>query len=144
MTSVRSVLATKGGDTVKVDPAVPVRQALELMRDHNVGSVLVCEGGRLVGLFAERNLARCVARSGASCVDGTVGDLMEEAVLYVSPESTIDECMALMTEHRTRHLPVLDADDQVVGIVSIGDVVKELIADKTFVIEQLERYIAGR
>lgn len=143
MTSVRSVLATKGGDTVKVDPAVPVRQALELMRDHNVGSVLVCEGGRLVGLFAERNLARCVAHSGASCIERTVGDLMEEAVLYVSPEATIDECMALMTEHRTRHLPVLDAD-QVVGIVSIGDIVKEVIADKTFVIEQLERYIAGR
>ncbi len=68
---------------------------------------------------------------------------MEEAVLYVSPDTTIDECMALMTERRTRHLPVLD-NDEVVGIISIGDVVKELVADKDFVIEQLERYIAGR
>lgn len=143
MTNVRSVLAAKGSDTLIVDPGVPVRRALELMREHNVGSVLVCEGERLIGLFAERQFAWCVAQQGAACVEGSVGDLMEQSVLYVSPDSTIDECMALMTEHRTRHLPVLEAD-RVVGVVSIGDVVKELIADKQFVIEQLERYIAGR
>jgi CBS domain-containing protein len=143
MTSVRSLLKAKGNDTLSVDPNLPVQQALARMRDHNVGSVLVCEGGRLIGLFAERQFARCVAERGPSCIDGVVRDLMDEAILYVSPETTIDECMALMTERRTRHLPVFDGDE-LVGIVSIGDVVKELIADKDYVIEQLERYIAGR
>ena len=140
MTSVRTLLRAKGGATLSIEPAAPVREALERMRERNVGSVLVCEEGRLVGLFTERHFARSVARGGPACVDGPVGDIMEESVLYVSPDSTIDECMALMTEHRTRHLPVFDGDE-LVGIVSIGDVVKELIADKEFMIEQLERYI---
>jgi CBS domain-containing protein len=143
MVSVRSVLKDKGGGALSVEPGMPVTQALEEMSRHNVGSLLVCEGGRLVGLLSERHFVRCVADGGPSCVDRTVGDLMEEDVLYVSPDSTVDECMALMTEHRTRHLPVLE-EGEVVGIVSIGDVVKELIADKNFVIGQLERYISGR
>jgi CBS domain-containing protein len=140
---VRSVLQAKGGDTLTVGPTVGVRDALQQMRERNVGSVLVCDEGTLVGLFAERQFARCVAARGSSCIDGLVADMMEEAVLYVSPDATIDECMALMTDHRTRHLPVLEGAD-LVGIISIGDVVKELIADKDFVIDQLERYISGR
>ncbi len=143
MTTVRSILQAKGDAARSVAPTVPVQQALARMRAHNIGSLLVCEGGKLVGLFDERQFARCVARRGSSCVEGSVRDVMEEAVLYVSPDTTIDECMALMTERRTRHLPVLD-NNAVVGIISIGDVVKELVADKDFVIEQLERYIAGR
>lgn len=143
MTTVRSLLRTKGSSALSVEPSLPVQDALERMRTHNIGSLLVCDAGRLVGLFTERQFARAVAERGATCANGRVEDLVEGDVLYVSPDSTLDECMALMTERRTRHLPVLDAD-QVVGIVSIGDVVKELITDKEFVIEQLERYIAGR
>lgn len=116
---------------------------MEQMRENNIGSLLVFEGERLVGLFTERDFVRAVAQHGPSCAHGAVGDIMDRDVLYVSPDSTIDECMAIMTERRTRHLPVIE-DDVLVGIVSIGDVVKELIKDKEFVIEQLERYIAGR
>jgi CBS domain-containing protein len=143
MTTVKNILRAKGSVTISADPAVPVREALKTMMANNVGSLLVIDTGKLVGLLTERDFARAVAVRGEASVGGVVGDLMVEDVLYVSPETTIEECMALMTEKRTRHLPVLE-DDELVGIVSIGDVVKQLIADKEFVIGQLERYIAGR
>lgn len=144
MTSVRSVLEAKGGATVRVAPEVSVRDALRLMRRSNVGALVVCDQGNVVGLFAERQFVWSVAARGPECIDSPVSELMEREVLYVSPDATIDECMALMTDHRTRHLPVLDDEATLVGIVSIGDVVKEVIADKDFIIDQLERYVAGR
>jgi len=143
MTTVKNVLRTKGSDTLSVDPSLPVRDALRKMMSNNVGSLLVLDGGRLVGLFAERDFVRVAAAEGAISLDACVGDVMVEDVLYVCPDTTLDECMALMTERRTRHLPVLE-DEEVVGIVSIGDVVKQTIEDKEFIIGQLERYIAGR
>jgi CBS domain-containing protein len=144
MTTVKNVLRTKGSDTLSVGSSVPVRDALRKMMDNNVGSLLVFDGGKLVGLFAERDFVRVAATAEeAISLGGVVGDVMVENVLYVCPDTTLEECMALMTEKRTRHLPVLD-DEEVVGIVSIGDVVKQTIEDKEFMIEQLERYITGR
>jgi CBS domain-containing protein len=135
-------LRTKGSAALTVDPVRSVREALRIMFDNNVGSLLVVENDRVVGLFTERDFARIVALEGESSLDGSVADVITGDVLYVSPDTQLDECMALMTEKRTRHLPVIDGDE-LVGIVSIGDIVKDLIDDKDFVIEQLERYITG-
>lgn len=143
-TSVRSILRDKGAGAITAPADLPVRDALRMMVQHNVGSLLVLEEGRLVGLFAERDLVRAVAAEGDAPLGAPVASVMVSDVLYVSPDTTCDECMALMTEHRARHLPVLGDDEELVGIVSIGDVVKRLIDDKGFIIEQLERYIAGR
>lgn len=143
MTTVNHLLKAKGSRPKSVDPSVSVRAALGEMFHHSVGSLIVCDRGRFAGIFTERHFAAAVARQGPGCMDGRVGDLMDPDAVSVSPDDTIDDCMALMTAWRTRHLPVLDGG-QVVGVVSIGDVVKELVTDKDFMIEQLERYIAGR
>lgn len=143
MTSVRHILRVKGVEALTTGPSVPVRDALRTMERDNVGSLLVVRDGRLVGLFTERGFARHVAAVGPSSLDATVGDVMATEVLVVSPDTAIEDCMALMTDKRTRHLPVLEGDE-VVGIVSIGDIVKALSEDREFVIEQLERYITGR
>ena len=142
MTIVRYILHAKGNTALSVAPSVSVCEALREMIDNNVGSLLVVENGKLVGLFTERDFARSVAFQGKSAVDGVVGDMMAEAVKSVSPNTTIEQCMALMTDKRTRHLPVLE-NDELVGIISIGDVVKNLIADKDFMIEQMDKYIRG-
>jgi CBS domain-containing protein len=144
MGKVVHILQTKGDSALSVEPSRSVQEALETMFEQAVGSLLVCDRGRLLGLLTERHVAHAVAERGPSCLNGVVRDLMDGQAVYVSPESGIDECMTLMTECRTRHLPVLDDDDQVVGIVSIGDVVKALIDDKEFEIDQLQRYITGR
>lgn len=143
MTKVAQVLLSKGEGALAVDPSLAVRDALSMMRRHNVGSLLVVRDGRLVGLFTERDFAWHVASAGPSSLDCVVGDVMVGEVLVVSPDTPLEQCMALMTDKRTRHLPVLDGDE-VVGVVSIGDVVKKIIDDREFEIEQLERYITGR
>ena len=136
------LLGRKGNEMSTVAPTVSVQEAVERMRQHNVGSLLVCSEGSLRGLFTERHLALAIAERGAGSVHDPVATVMDVRVLYVTPETTVDECMSLMTEHRTRHIPVMDGDS-LVGIVSIGDAVKALVDDKDFVIEQLERYITG-
>ena len=143
MTNVRHILRTKGDDVIIAHPSLAVRDALRMMERDNVGSLMVVQDGRLVGLFTERDFARHVALAGPPSLEAALADVMVRDVLVVSPDTSIDECMALMTDKRTRHLPVFE-DDRVVGIVSIGDIVKGLIADKEFAIEQLERYITGR
>lgn len=143
MTTVGYILRTKGNAALTVDPGQSVREALRIMFDNNVGSLLVVKDGRVVGLFTERDFSRSVAVEGESSLDGPVADVITGDVLYVAPDTQLDQCMALMTEKRTRHLPVIDGDE-LVGIVSIGDIVKDLIGEKDFVIEQLERYITGR
>jgi CBS domain-containing protein len=142
MKTVKTILKNKGSVALSADRSVPVRDALRTMTDNNVGSVLVTSNGRLVGLLTERDFVRAVAATGETPLGSVVGDIMETDVLFVSPETTTEECMALMTENRTRHLPVIEGEE-LVGIVSIGDVVKDLIDDKEFLIEQLERYITG-
>lgn len=142
MTQVKYVLQTKGDTTLTIDPAASVFDALKRMAESDVGSLLVMKKGKLVGLFTERDFARKAALQGPAFVGSSVGDMMTEEVLYVSPDTTVEQCMALMTEKHTRHLPVLE-NHQLVGIVSIGDVLKKLIDDKDVKIEQLERYITG-
>jgi CBS domain-containing protein len=142
MNYVRHILQAKGNETLAIEPSASAQEALKLMIDHNIGSLAVVQDDNLVGLFTERDFAKSVSADGKSAFDRSVGEIMTREVLYVSLATTIEQCMALMTEKRTRHLPVLE-NGKLVGIVSIGDVVKRLIADKDFMIEQMERYITG-
>jgi CBS domain-containing protein len=143
MKTVARLLRAKGNEVLAVSPDRPVFEALAVMAEKNVGALLVVEGNRLVGVFSERDYARKVILKGKSSKEIPVREIMSSHVLYVGPQNTIEECMALMTEKRIRHLPVLD-DGRLVGVISIGDVVKAVIAEQEFVIDQLQRYITGR
>ena len=141
-TTVRQILQAKGNDVWSISPEKSVYEALQMMADKQVGALLVIEGEKVVGIFSERDYARKIALMGLSSKDTTVCDRMTESVLYVTPEKTVEDCMALMTEKRIRHLPVLE-DNRLIGIVSIGDVVKRIISDQQFRIDQLEKYVTG-
>ena len=143
MKTVTQLLRTKGQQVLSVSPDMPVFEALGVMADKNVGALLVVEGERLVGVFSERDYARKVILKGKSSKDTPVQEIMSSHVLYVRPEQTIEDCMALMTDKRVRHLPVME-EGRVVGVISIGDVVKTIIAEQEFIIEQLQNYITGR
>jgi len=143
MKTVTQLLRAKGHEILSVSPEVPVFEALQMMADKNVGALLVVDGGRLVGIFSERDYARKVILKGKTSKETPVREIMSSHVLYVRPQQTIEECMALMTDKRVRHLPVFD-DEKLVGVISIGDVVKAIIAEQEFVIEQLQNYITGR
>lgn len=143
MKTIRQILADKSPELCSVSPTLAVLDALKLMERMNVGSVLVLDGARVVGIFTERDFARKAIRHTRPLADTPVGEMMTAEVRYVTPAQTAEECMALMTEKRVRHLPVLD-DGTVLGVVSIGDLVKATIADQQFIIDQLERYITGR
>jgi CBS domain-containing protein len=112
------------------------------MSEKDVGALLVVDKENLVGIFSERDYARKVILKERSSKDTTVGELMTREVLYIEPQSTVEDCMALMTAKRVRHLPVLE-NERLIGIVTIGDVVKQVISDQEFTIQQLERYIKG-
>jgi len=143
MKPVAQLLRPKGQQFLTVSPDMPVFEALGVMADKNVGALLVVEGERLVGVFSERDYARKVILKGKSSKDTPVQEIMSSHVLYVRPEQTIEDCMALMTDKRVRHLPVME-EGRVVGVISIGDVVKAIIAEQEFIIEQLQTYITGR
>ncbi len=142
MRTVKQILNQKGGTFWSVAPDTMVVDALRLMADKDVGALLVLEGGRLVGILSERDYARKVILKGKSSLQTPVKQIMTGHVLFVRPEQTVEECMALVTEHRFRHLPVM-VGDKVVGIVSIGDLVKASLDEKDFTIKQLENYITG-
>ncbi|MFC5301485.1 CBS domain-containing protein [Azospira restricta] len=143
MKTLRQLLAGKAQPLAAVAPKDTVFHALKVMADNHVGAVLVLDGERLVGIFSERDYARKIILVGKASKDTRVEEIMTDKVMYVTPENTIDECMALMTEGRFRHLPVLDGNQQVVGVVSIGDLVKETISEQQFIIDQLKHYITG-
>jgi CBS domain-containing protein len=128
---------------LSVAPDDTVFSALELMAKHDIGAVLVMRDGQLAGIFSERDYARKIILLGKSSKETLVREIMTEKVLYALPTQTTDEAMALMTEKHIRHLPVLDAGKNVIGMVSIGDLVKETISQQAFLIKQLEQYIAG-
>lgn len=142
MKTVAQLLRAKGHEVLSVSPETTVFAALELMAEKNVGALIVLEGGRVVGIFSERDYARKVILKGKSSKETPVREIMSPRVLYVRPEQTIEECMALMTNKRVRHLPVLE-EDRLVGVISIGDVVKAIISEQEFMIEQLQNYITG-
>src|SRR4029077_11130050 len=143
MKTVTDILRGKGQAVLSIAPDAPVFAALGVMAEKNVGALLVVEGNRLVGILSERDYARKVILSGKSSKETPVREIMSSHVLYVRPQQTVEECMALMTDKRVRHLPVLDGET-LIGVVSIGDVVKAIIAEQSFVIEQLQNYITGR
>lgn len=141
-TTVRQVLQGKGGAVRAVAPDDTVRDALEVMARHDIGAVVVTEGGRLVGIFSERDYARKVILQGKASRDTPVRDVMTSDVVTVAPSRTVGECMTTMTERRIRHLPVVE-EGRLVGVVSIGDAVKAVMEEQRFVIQQLEGYIRG-
>jgi CBS domain-containing protein len=143
MTSVANLLQAKGHAVWSIPPDASVYEAIKLMADKGVGALLIMEGQRLVGIVSERDYARKVILQGKSSWDTPVSEIMTDKVFYVRPDQTVEDCMALMTAQRIRHLPVLD-DERVIGVVSIGDLVKAVISEQEVRIQQLEQYIMGR
>ena len=142
MRTVRSLLEAKGHDIWSIGPDERVYDALELMAEKNVGALLVLDAAKCVGIISERDYARKAELNEKSAKGTLIREIMTERVIVVRPEHTVEDCMALMTEKRIRHLPVLD-EDLLIGVISIGDVVKDLIAEKEFLIQHLENYISG-
>lgn len=142
MATVNHILEKKARGVKTIEASMTVYAAVTLLSTYQIGALVVVEGGRPVGIFSERDYARKVILHGKSSKETLVQEIMSDKVAYVTPSHSIDQCMALMTEKRYRHLPVLDGDT-VVGIVSIGDLVKETISAQRFIIQELERYIAG-
>lgn len=142
MATIGLLLEQKGHEVWSVPPDATVYDALRLLDERDVGALLVISGEKLVGILSERDYARKVALKGKTSMRTPVHEIMTEKVVVVGPDRTIEEALAIMTERRLRHLPVVEADE-VVGVVSIGDLVKEVIADREFIIDQLESYIAG-
>ena len=140
MTTVKQLLDIKGRNILSISPNDSVYAAVERMSENNVGALLVLENGKLVGILSERDYARKVILKGKSSKNTLIREIMTPDVLCVSPETTVDECLALLTESHVRHLPVTDGG-KLMGIVSIGDLVKQIISDKEFTIQQLEHYI---
>lgn len=142
MQTVGQYLQTKGQQVWATRPDATVYEALQQMSDKDIGSLLVMEGEKLVGIFSERDYARKVILHGKSSKEVLVSEIMTSRVAYVHPQQSIEDCMAIMTELRVRHLPVLSGE-RVVGVISIGDVVKSIISEQSFVIQQLENYITS-
>jgi CBS domain-containing protein len=142
MTTAHDILRFKGHTVHSVGPDDTVLSALGLMARNDIGAVLVMDGGDLVGILTERDYARKVALAGRSSKDSPVRAIMTSELVWVAPHRTVDECMTLMTERRVRHLPVVE-DRRVIGVISIGDLVKATIDEQEFTINQLRSYIAG-
>ena len=143
MTAVADILKSKSDNTVHaIAPGDSVLDALQRMAEKRIGALLVMEGETIVGIVTERDYARKIALLGRTSAATLVRDVMTADVMYVRPTQTSQECMALMTENRLRHLPVVDGA-RLVGLISIGDLVKDIISEQQFIIEQMELYITG-
>ncbi|HET9700827.1 MAG TPA: CBS domain-containing protein [Burkholderiales bacterium] len=140
MKTVRQLLQGKGSSVLSVEPGATAYDAMKLMAEKNVGALLVLAGGKLTGIVSERDFARRMFMQNKAPKDILVSELMTRDIICVRPDMTSDQCMALMTDKRVRHLPVVDGD-KVMGVLSIGDLVKDTISEQRFIIEQLEHYI---
>ena len=140
---VMQILQTKGNAVWTIEPQKTVYEALKLMADKDIGALVVVNAGKVVGIFSERDYARKVILEGRSSKETPVSEIMTERVVGVDLDTTVDVCMQLMTEGHFRHLPVMDGD-RLIGVISIGDVVKSIITEQGHLIEQLENYILGR
>jgi len=143
MGTVSNILKTKGNITFSITPDTAVYNALEVMVEKNVSALLVVKNEKLVGIFTERDYARKVILKGKASRETLIEEIMTEDLITVSPDSTIDDCMRLMTSKFIRHLPVVE-DGNLVGIISIGDLVKYVIEEQKFIIQNMEHYITGR
>lgn len=141
--TVRDLLRDKGQAVWSIDVDASVLEALKIMAEKEIGALMVLDKGQLAGVMSERDYARKVILHGQSSKDTPVREIMTPKVLYVGPDQTVDECMALMSGKHVRHMPVIE-NDQMIGVVSIGDVVKSVISEQQFLISHLEHYIRGR
>ncbi len=142
MRTVQQLIDEKGHDILSIGPDDSVFDAIQKMAKANIGALMVIEDDRPVGIFTERDYARNVILQGKSSPTTPVRDIMTTRVIYARPEQAVEECMAVMTEKHIRHLPVL-RDEKLIGMISIGDLVKSIIADQKYTIEQLEHFIHG-
>ncbi len=142
MTTVRDILKIKGTQVHHVTPESSVLDALKVMAEHNIGALIVLDQGQLAGIVSERDYARKIILKGRTSLGTPVREIMSSRVVCARTDQNVEECMALMTQKSVRHLPVLE-HKEVVGIISIGDLVKSIIADQSFTIEQLAHYIQG-
>ncbi|MEI8131964.1 MAG: CBS domain-containing protein [Leptolinea sp.] len=143
MVTVRDLLRNKGVDVWSVTPETSVIDTLKMLADKEVGALMVTKDGKMVGIVSERDFVRSIAKTGQCLLHSTVEHYMIKDVFTVSPDQPIEKCMQIMTDKRIRHLPVLE-NDKITGVISIGDVVRELISNKEETINQLENYIQGR
>ena len=142
MTTIAQLLNVKGNQIWSIEPKATIFEALEIMSEKEIGALLVMEDGKLTGIFSERDYARKVILKGKSSKETLVEELMTKKVFYIDPQKTINDCMAMMTAKRIRHVPVIE-DNQVMGIVTIGDVVNQIISEQEVTINHLENYITG-
>lgn len=142
MKKIKELLQSKGGDIWSVAPDTSVLDAIKMMAEKGIGAVMVLENGKPVGIISERDYARKVILMGRSSQDTRVSEIMSSPLIYTDVDQTVEDCMSLMTDHRIRHLPVLDKEE-LVGVISIGDLVKTIIDEQKFMIKQLETYIAS-
>jgi CBS domain-containing protein len=140
---VSALLAHKGAPVVSIEPAATVYAAIERMVDHNVGSIVVLDGDRLAGIFTERDYLRRIALEGRTSRETRVADVMTTTLVTVGTDATVDGCLGLMTDHKIRHLPVLDADGALLGVVSIGDCVRAVAERARSEAEDLQRFVSG-
>ena len=140
--TIGEILSYKGTNVWSISPEATVFDAIQMMADKNVGALLVTDGSKLVGIISERDYTRKVALKGKSSKETAVSEILSGDLVKVSPANTVEDCMRLMTDHRIRHLPVLDGE-KIVGVVSIGDLVNWIISAQTSTIHQLQTYISG-
>jgi CBS domain-containing protein len=143
MSTLRHILQLKGNDVWSISPSATVYEALRMMADKDVGALLVMEADQLVGMISERDYARKVILQGKASRDTLVGEIMTSKVITIHPDQTVQECMGLMNDHRIRHVPVVDEGEQVLGVVSIGDVLKDIIYVQKRRIKEMETRLSG-
>ncbi len=142
MKKIRELLQNKGGDIWSVTPDTSVLDAIKMMAEKGIGALMVLDSGKPVGIISERDYARKVILMGRSSQDTPVSEIMSSSLIFADVEQSVEDCMSLMTDHRIRHLPVLD-NNELLGVISIGDLVKTIIDEQKFMIKQLETYIAS-